>query len=126
MPVNKCPCYAHKTITLNGTGQYCWIEKQIMTSFTVVGSGCIVAHSDNSVTATPGTVLSVNWRVGYGPQPTFVTWRPYGKISQTLNTKNLWTLTCPSTTGTVGTLTLNNTSGHGNDSDTLTVKTAAK
>jgi hypothetical protein len=123
-PISTCPSYAHKSVKLNGTGQSSWIEKQIVTEFTVSGNGCILAHTDSSITVSTGTVLKVDWRKGKGPQPTSVTWTPSGKKTQTLDPKKNWTLNCPSTVGTVGALNLNNSKAHGKDYDTLTLKTA--
>jgi hypothetical protein len=94
-----------------------------MTQFSVKGSGCILRYTAGSITATPGTVLMVNWKVGTAPNPTSVTW-----LGTSLDAKKVpYFITCPSHTGTVGNLVLSNAGARGGkDTDTLTVATATK
>jgi hypothetical protein len=108
---------AHKSITLPGTGQSVDIEPQIKTLFTVVGKGCIISHSNSKVTATPGTVLQFDCRAGTGPQPSNGTWK-----GDSFTTDATHLISCPSTTGTVGQMYLDNTLNEGDDTDTYTVK----
>jgi hypothetical protein len=94
-----------------------------MTEFAVSGSGCILRYTTGTITVTPGTVLKVNWREGWGPQPTSVKWK-----NATLPAKTVpYTITCPTAAGSVGSLVLSNTSAKGGkDTDTLTVSVATK
>jgi hypothetical protein len=114
-----CSRNAKKTVTLKGTGQSSWIERQITTKFTVVGNGCIVDWTDSSVSVTPGAVLQFDAKVGKGPQPSYGTWQGV-KIS----TDSHNTIKCPTATGDVGQLYLNNFANHGKDEDTLTITVA--
>jgi hypothetical protein len=118
----QCPRSSYKKVTLKGTGSYYWwVENQIMTEFTVLGSGCILRYTAGTITATPGTVLKVDWKEGMGPNPTSVTWKGVAISAKTVP----YTITCPSSTGTVGSLVLKNTSARGGkDTDTLTVSVA--
>jgi hypothetical protein len=97
------------------------VEYQIVTEFSVKGKGCILRYTANTITATPGTVLKVNWFEGIGPNPTTVTWLGASVPAKTHN----YTIALPTTTGIVGDLVLNNLAAkHGKDTDTLTVSTA--
>jgi hypothetical protein len=97
------------------------VEYQIVTEFTVKGSGCILRYTAGTLTATPGTVLKVDWKEGIGPNPTSVTWKGSAVPAHTIP----YTITCPSKTGTVGSLVLSNTSArHGKDTDTLIISVA--
>ncbi len=114
-----CPPGSVRSVTIRGGGQKpTSVDLQIQTDFTVVNDdGCIVDHTDSTVTVTGGTVLSCNFHAGTGPQPTDGTWK-----GGTIPTDTNYTITCPNTSGTVGVLYLDNKLGGGRDADRMTIK----
>jgi len=93
------------------------VDMQIQTQFTVVGDGCIVGSTASTITVTPGTVLEFNCKAGIGPDPTAGTW-----LGVPLTTDSNHTIVCPSATGDVGKLILDNKAAGGRDADRMTIK----
>jgi hypothetical protein len=121
-PTSTCPPSSVKTLTLRGGGSWWdfWYDKQIQTNFSVMNNGCILRNrsTTSKIVVTPGTVLQVNWRVGTGPHPTTGYWK-----GVKLDTKINKTIVCPSTTGDVGHLVLDNYKARGGyDKDDMTVR----
>jgi hypothetical protein len=114
--INACPAGSVKTVTIRGGGQKpSGADLQIETSFTVMNSGCIGASTASTLACTPGTVLQVNFRAGYGPNPTSATWQ-----SNTIPADTNFTFTC--TAGNVYKLVLDNKGAvGGKDTDRITV-----
>jgi len=90
---------------------------QIQTEFTVVNYGCIVGYANNSITVTPGTILQFNCKAGIGPQPTSGTW---DGVSLSMDSGHI--IECPTATGDVGKLILDNKDVGGKDTDRMTIK----
>jgi hypothetical protein len=109
-------CNGVKTVTIRGGGQKpTGADLQIQPSFTVMNDGCIVDSSVSSVTCTAGTILQVNFRAGYGPNPTSVTWQ-----SKFIPTDTNFMFTCAA--GNVYKLVLENKDAvGGQDVDRITI-----
>jgi len=113
-----CPAGSVKSVVIRGGGQNPGsVDLQIQTSFTVIGGGCIVGSTASSVSVTPGTVLEFNCKMGTGPHPTSGTWK-----GVPLTTDSTHQIVCPTATGDVGKLILDNKSAGGSDTDRMTVK----
>ena len=111
-------CNGVKSVIIRGGGQKpSTVDMQIQTEFTVVGDGCIVASTDSTITVAPGTVLQFNCKAGLGPDPTNGTWQ-----GVPLTTDTTHTIVCPTTSGDVGKLILDNKANNGKDSDRMTIK----
>ncbi len=112
-----CPAGSVKTVTIRGGGQKpTTVDLQIQTNFTVTNDACIVDFTASSITCTPGTIMSVNFKVGTGPHPSSATWNGVPIPMDTL-----FTIECPAVTGEVGKLVLDNKDGGGKDVDRITI-----
>jgi hypothetical protein len=116
---NTCPADQYSTVTIDGGGQNpSTVDKQVQTSFTVVGnSGCIVSYTKSKVVVTPGTILLFDCKVGNGPQPGNGTWQGNALAFDPVTHE----ITCPAATGDVGKLIVDNKSNGGSDTDRITV-----
>ncbi len=112
-----CPAGSVKTVTIRGGGQNPrTVDLQIQTAFTVTNDGCIADFTASSITCTPGTIMSVNFKAGTGPHPSSATWNGVPIPMDTL-----FTIECPAATGEVGKLLLDNKDSGGKDADRITV-----
>jgi hypothetical protein len=112
-----CPADSVKSVTIPGGGQNPnSVDKQIMTSFTVMNGGCIVGWTKSSVTVTPGTILEVNVKAGMGPQPTYCT---LNDVQIDLDMNYLLPIVGPDFSG--GKLVCDNKDNGGKDADRMTI-----
>jgi hypothetical protein len=113
---DTCPEGSRKSALIKG-GKDGKNDRQVMTLFTVVNGGCIVKNATAKISVTPGTILQFDCKQGQGPDPTAGTWK-----GEPLSVDTSHLIVCPSATGEVGHLILNNFDAEGGkDADDIVV-----